>query len=92
MWSLGCVILEILNGDVVFLSESVEEALLKIQNVLGELPKEGKLLNMYIEHGSVKNCDKLRMTRSKTLRQIAGHDPLLYDLLKKLLAVDPNLR
>lgn len=92
MWSLGCVILEILNGDAVFLSESVEEVLCKIQDVLGELPKEGKLLNMYIEKGQVKNCDQFRTVRYKNLRQIAGHDPLLYDLLKKLMAVEPDLR
>lgn len=91
MWSLGCVIGEILNGDILFMADDIPETLYKIKLCTGEIPKEGKLADLYVnEDGTLK--DDNFPSNIKTLKELALGDHLLYDFLKLLLRIDPTNR
>jgi len=91
MWSLGCVVVEILSGDILFSWETIEEFLLKVEKVTQQLPTQGKLLEMYIRDGMLRTQDSPQVS-GKTLQEIAGEDQLLLNFLTCLLQVDPGNR
>jgi len=92
IWSLGCVIGEILSGDILFMADDIPETLYKIKLCTGEVPREGKLVDLYInEDGTIKGEESFDI-HMKTLEEIASGDTLLYEFLRLLLRIDPTNR
>lgn len=44
VWSLGCILAEIITGDPILDWDTIPEFLAKLKYIIGDLPKEGKLL------------------------------------------------
>lgn len=87
VWSIGCVIAEMFLGEPLFSGKSSKDQFLKIMHVLGN-PTEDDINNM---------CDNITVTLpiingcglSKKLKNV---DPLLIDLLSKILVYNPKRR
>lgn len=87
VWSIGCVIAEMFLGEPLFSGKSSKDQFLKIMHVLGN-PTEDDINNM---------CDNITVTLpiidgcglTKKLKQV---DPLLVDLLSKILVYNPKRR
>lgn len=87
IWSVGCVLAELITGEVLFAASSPEECLYKIRGVLGELPTEGRLLPNYLA----------TLQDMSTFEQVARLEERfeaspLRDFLQQLLKVNPDER
>ncbi|KAL7422054.1 mitogen activated protein kinase 2 [Cryptotrichosporon argae] len=91
MWSVGCILAELLGGKPIFKGEDYVDQLNRILNMLGT-PTEDTLRRV----GSVRAQEYIRSlpikprVRFKTLYPNAT--PLALDLLEKLLCFDPAKR
>lgn len=107
IWSLGCIIFELINGDPLFQGESEEDQLNTIIEVLGYPPehllKQASKKNKFFHiDGSVKNTinsrGKLRVPSSKSLEdKLLTDDFVLIDFVKskcylECLEWDPEKR
>jgi len=91
MWSVGCILAELLGGKPIFKGEDYVDQLNRILNLLGT-PTEDTLRRV----GSPRAQDYIRSlpikprVKFKTLYPNAT--PLALDLLEKLLCFDPAKR
>ncbi|OHT06294.1 CMGC family protein kinase [Tritrichomonas foetus] len=102
MWSLGCVICELLTGTPLFPAEDENELVNQISEVIGlppkELIKKGPRAKHYFnEDGTLKNFANTKGKKyevsNKTLRDLAHiKDNDLLDLVEKCLTWDPKER
>jgi glycogen synthase kinase 3 beta len=89
VWSAGCVIAEMFLGEPLFFSESSVEHLVAVISVLGTPTNEDlQHLNPQL-HTNVRLPDVPPRRWSKVLPKA---DPLLLDLLSKILVFNPELR
>ena len=87
IWSIGCVIAELFLGEPLFCGKSSKDQFLKIMHILGN-PSEEDINDM---------CDNITVTLpvisgiglKKKLKNV---DPLLIDLLSKILTYNPKKR
>lgn len=84
MWSVGCIIAEMINGSILFEAQSEISLLLKIFIFLGT-PSE-KFLNKYGNH----NFPPFRGKEMNSF--IRTEDNILLELCKGLLCIDPEKR
>lgn len=101
IWSCGCIILEIFNGDLLFYTHSSLEHMAMMERLLGPFPKDfiGKSTvyeDYFNRHGEVrfsKTVDELILPL-RDYMEPSGDEPIeqLYDLLKKLLQYIPENR
>jgi dual specificity tyrosine-phosphorylation-regulated kinase 2/3/4 len=92
MWSLGCIVAELLTGDPLFQGESEADQLFAIMEILGYPPVQmiedaSKKAKFFNEENIVKNNmnsrGKLRVPASKTLEdKVDTDDFVLIDFLK----------
>ncbi|WWD16954.1 hypothetical protein CI109_101386 [Kwoniella shandongensis] len=91
MWSVGCILAELLGGKPIFKGEDYVDQLNKILNLLGT-PTEDTLRRV----GSPRAQDYIRSLPIKPRVQFKtlypGASPLALDLLQKLLTFDPAKR
>jgi serine/threonine protein kinase len=106
VWSLGCILMELLTGDVLFQNDSVQCMLARVQGCLGDFPSwmlvEGKEVSSYFTpKGSVYERSEdgdgvavLVPVKSSLLEKMGEHsdDADFADFLRALLTVDPKLR
>jgi len=86
IWSVGCVLAELVTGEVLLPAGSAEESLFKIRCVLGELPTAGRLLSTYTEALQEATFDRVPSLEE---RFESSH---LREFLLWLLRVDPEQR
>lgn len=87
IWSMGCVIAEMFLGEPIFCGKNSKDQFLKIMNVLGTpAPAEIKSMcdNVAVNLPNIKG-----MGLKKKLKNT---DPLLIDLLSKVLVYNPSRR
>lgn len=90
VWSIGCVIAELVHGQPIFPGESASDQLVEIIKVLGTPTKE-QIYQMnpeYKEHKfpSIKPYPWVKVFKNKTV------PPEYIDLLEKLLTYEPQQR
>lgn len=85
LWSVGCIMAEILLGKPLFYGRNTEEQIKQIVDVLGPPTKEDF---------SSMLCKERRFKKSKKIKGIPEEEIKLVemDLLKKLLCYNPNER
>lgn len=88
MWSTGCVIAEMINGEPLFVGESAVDQLVEIIKVLGT-PNKDQIMAMNRKYDmkefkfpSIKPKDWKKVFRSKV-------DPLAIELLSLILVYSP---
>ena len=86
IWSVGCVLAELITGEVLLPASSAEESLFKIKCVLGQMPTSGRLLSTYTA-----------ALKEATLERVSSLDELfepshLREFLHWVLQVDPDQR
>ena len=87
VWSIGCVIAEMFLGEPIFCGKSSKDQFLKIMHILGN-PSEDDINNM---------CSNITVTlpiiKGMGLKKkFKNVDPLLIDLLSKVLLYNPQKR
>jgi len=108
VWSLGCVLAEMLTGYVLFQNDSIQTMLARIQGVLEPFPEHmlehgrdvpkyftsNNLLYERIDDGEGGSGGFLLIYPKKTsLRhRLHSDDPKFLDFVAKTLAIDPALR
>jgi hypothetical protein len=92
IWSTGCVLAELLTGDVLFNGASPAEVLYLVEGVLCAKPLEGRYLSRYYdEDGRLNSAADFIDTPVVSLQEQIKDEELL-SLLRKMLAVDPKER
>jgi len=91
VWSMGCVIVELILNKPVFQGKSATDQLLEIIKVLGT-PTQEQILSM---KGKKINCSKLPKINKKPWKDVFKEDnldPIYIDLIDKLLVYEPEKR
>ncbi|CAK69016.1 unnamed protein product (macronuclear) [Paramecium tetraurelia] len=90
VWSVGCVIAELINGEPLFLGDSAVDQMVEIVKVLGT-PSRDQILSMnknydmqQYQFATIKQRDWRRVLKTK--------DPKAIDLVSKLLTYCPKTR
>jgi len=87
IWSIGCVIAEMFIGEPIFCGKNSKDQFLKIMQVLGTpTPAEVKAMSENVS----ANLPPIKGIGLK--KKIKNADPLLIDLLSKVLVYDPKKR
>lgn len=89
IWSLGCVVAELISGKEIFAAKTLKEMLTKIFLCLGSLPNEGKLLSVYVDEGGIIDQEEVEW---ESIEEIVKGDEELADFLRFVLCVDPEQR
>ncbi|KAI5480776.1 protein serine/threonine kinase [Pseudohyphozyma bogoriensis] len=89
LWSTGCILGELLQGQVFFPGNSGIDQLVEIIKVLGQTPTRGQIGSMNPSYSSHTFPQIKPVTMSKLLPRASEH---ALDLLSKLLTFDPNER
>ena len=97
IWGFGCVLAEMINGDVLFRGEDEHEQLQMIGEVLGPPPKhmisKGSRSSKFFESNFTPKTKYRRKPGSKQLEDVLEtNDELLIDLIYRCLTWDPNDR
>ena len=87
VWSIGCVIAEMFLGEPIFCGKDSKDQLAKIMQVLGT-PTPAEVKNMCAKVNA--NLPSIRGIGLK--KKLKNADPLLIDLLGKVLAYEPKKR
>lgn len=87
MWSIGCVIAEMFIGEPIFCGKNSKDQFLKIMHVLGT-PSSADVKSM-CENVTV-NLPAMKGIGLK--KKLKNPDPLLVDLLSKILVYNPKKR
>lgn len=88
VWSAGCVIAEMILGEPIFLGESALDQLVEIIKILGT-PTQSQISQMN------PNSEEFRLPQIKAqpwTKVLKNADPLLIDLISKVLAYNPKER
>jgi len=88
VWSAGCVIAEMILGEPLFLGESALDQLVEIIKILGT-PTQSQILQMNPNSEEFRLPQIKAQTWSKVLKNA---DPLVIDLISKVLAYNPKER
>lgn len=92
MWSLGCVFYELVTGKPLIISESETDHLMKIFKIFGTPNEENfKDLNKCKGFNKTLFPNIIKQDTSEIFRKF-HQDELAYDLLKRLLILDPFKR
>jgi len=98
LWSLGCILGELLTGRVIFQNYSVVTLLARIIGIIGPIPEgmmqKGNFVNKYFtEEGELyENTEVITPKRTTLARRVKTEDVLFLDFLRKLLTIDPARR
>eukprot|EP01124_Arcella_intermedia_P022273 TRINITY_DN3278_c0_g1_i1.p1 TRINITY_DN3278_c0_g1~~TRINITY_DN3278_c0_g1_i1.p1 ORF type:complete len:652 (+),score=137.72 TRINITY_DN3278_c0_g1_i1:121-2076(+) len=98
MWSLGCILAELLTGRVIFHNYSVVTLLARIIGIIGNIPDDmmvrGNFVDKYFnDDGELYENTEIITPKKTTLqRRVRSDDLLFLDFLKKLLTIDPEKR
>ncbi|GIQ79532.1 hypothetical protein KIPB_000186 [Kipferlia bialata] len=107
IWSLGCIVVELLTGHVLFLNDTIQTILARIMAVVGPIPRHlilsGKYSHKYFTadmhlfecHRTSFGTDRHYILQPKrtSLRARTGvTDPDFLDFVASLLSVDPAKR
>lgn len=104
VWSLGCIVAELVSGRVLFTNVSPAAILARIEGILGRVPPEmaarGRYAHRYYTRDGrlydrcrrTGRVDLLRPKRSSLARRVPGADAGMLDFLSAVLAVDPARR
>jgi dual-specificity kinase len=107
VWSLGCILMELYVGELLFQTHDTSEHLALMSAILGPIPtsfvlhKRTRAIKKYFnEDGSIRYprndtpAESIQFVRnSKTLRQlIRSEDSVFYDLISSMLQYDPSKR
>jgi len=98
MWSLGCILAELLTGRVIFQNYSVVTLLARIIGIIGPIPDAmmttGVFVSKYFtEDGELfENTEILTPKRTTLQRRVKTDDQLFLDFLRQLLTIDPAKR
>lgn len=91
MWSTGCVLVEMINGDPPFIGDSQIDQLIEIIKVLGTPPKED-ILQMNKNY-DMKEYNKFPIVKAADWKSVLKcKDPLLIDLVSQMLKYSPVKR
>ncbi|KAL0477086.1 hypothetical protein AKO1_010339 [Acrasis kona] len=89
MWSFGCILAELLTGNVLFRGSSPINQIEKIVQLLGKPDMENV-------RGSQQGVDFMKRMKNYPGRDLSivleGHNPLAIDLLRKILEFNPEKR
>lgn len=88
VWATGCVLGEMLTGEPLFSGNNNKEQFLKILHTLGPIPPEDLKVMGYAHHLNTPEFKVLGLEA----RLPSSSDPLMVDLLKKMLDYNPRRR
>jgi glycogen synthase kinase 3 beta len=88
MWSIGCVLVEMINGVPPFLGNSQIDQLIEIMKVLGTPPREDiQHMNKNYDMNEYEKFPYVKPTQWKNLLNTS--DSVLIDLVSKILQYSP---
>lgn len=92
MWSVGCILGELSDGQPLFPGESEIDQLFTIQKVLGPLPPEQ--MKLFYNNPRFHGLRFPSVSHPQTLerRYLGIISPVMLDLMKNLLLLNPNER
>ncbi|EAS04143.2 glycogen synthase kinase-3 (macronuclear) [Tetrahymena thermophila SB210] len=90
VWSVGCVIAEMVLGDPIFAGESSVDQLIEIIKILGT-PTLQQIQHMNPDHQPTQ-MPKIKPTPWSKVFKNCKVDPLAIDLISKVLVYSPQLR
>ncbi|EAS04144.2 glycogen synthase kinase-3 (macronuclear) [Tetrahymena thermophila SB210] len=90
VWSVGCVIAEMVLGQPIFIGESSVDQLIEIIKVLGT-PTQQQIFAMNPDHQGTK-MPNIKPTPWTKVFQNCRIDPLAIDLISKILVYNPEKR
>lgn len=92
MWSVGCILAEIIGRRPLFPGNDLLDQLHQVTNVIGT-PTESEIESIHNDNAKVYVRNNLMNKPRQPLSQLfRGVDPLLLDLLEKMLLFDPRKR
>ena len=101
IWSLGCVVFELVTGDLLFKPSSELELLHQIQFLRGEIPScllqtSSKYPQFFTSNTLIpllpNPCSSCSCSALNSPFQALPNDPLLLDFLQSCLTIDPKSR
>ena len=87
MWSVGCVIAEMFIGHPIFRGKNSKDQMKRIMQVLGS-PSDEDLLSLPLN----AQINRPKIKGSGLENELPLCDPKLFDLISRLLVLDPNKR
>ncbi|CAK77104.1 unnamed protein product (macronuclear) [Paramecium tetraurelia] len=90
VWSVGCVIAELINGEPLFLGDSAVDQMVEIVKVLGTPTKE-QILSMNRDYDVLSN-QFAKIKQRKWNKVLKTKDTKAIDLVSKLLTFCPKTR
>ena len=106
IWSIGCILIELYYGKALFQTHENREHLAMMEKVLEQklplvmtLNSERSVQEKYFNRGYLRWPEIASSSQSvdfvahlKTLKQMCGPHHLFYDLLRRLLEYEPDIR
>ncbi|CAD8074440.1 unnamed protein product [Paramecium sonneborni] len=90
VWSVGCVIAELINGEPLFLGDSAVDQMVEIIKVLGT-PSNEQIFNMNKDY-DVQSNQFAKIKKRDWKKVLKTKDNLAIDLISKLLTYCPKTR
>jgi serine/threonine protein kinase len=98
MWSLGCILAELLTGRVIFQNYSVVTLLARIIGIIGPIPlymmQKGAFVDKYFsDEGELyENTEIITPKKTSLQGRVRTEDQLFLDFLRQILTIDPDKR
>lgn len=99
IWSVGCLLAEMVTGDMLFPVHDNRAHLAMIERVVGKFPEHMAFGNPNFDYGAVKfpcngqSPDTIEIVcEQEPLKRQFGDDLRIYAILRRALAIDPNKR